>query len=107
MEDSLNEIKVDNKRTTNFRKWSFRLFVDLVFVNGLIFYHLATSAFPQPFVILIFSVLSLVFFIGGSVLLVLSIKNNEQKNYQYWISAVGFPLYLVLSVVFYLATHFK
>lgn len=107
MEDKLQEIEINHEKQTNFRKWSFRLFVDLIFINGLIYYHVATSAFPQLLVIQIFSVLSLICLILGSVFLILSIKNKEQKNYQYWISAVGFPLYFILSAGLYISNYLK
>ncbi len=107
MEDNLQEIEIDNEKQTNFRKWSFRLFVDLIFVNGLIFYHVTTSSFPQLLVIQIFSILSLIFLIGGCVFLMLSIIKKEQKNYQYWVSVVGFPLYLILLIGLYLGNYLK
>lgn len=100
MEDSLQEIEINKESQTNFKKWSFRLFIDLLFSQALIFYHVVTSAFPQGLVILIFSILSWLFFLGGSVFLILSIVKKEQKNYQYWIAVLGFPLYLIFTVIF-------
>ena len=107
MEDKLQEIETDSEGQTNFKKWSFRLFVDLIFVNALIFYHVTTSAFPQPLVILVFSILSLIFLIVGGVCLILSIVNKEQKNYQYWVSIIGFPLYLILTIFLYFNNYLK
>jgi len=107
MEDSLQEIEIDNERQTNFKKWAFRLFVDLIFVNILIFYHVTTSDSPRPLLVMIFSILSLIFFVGGCVLLTLSIINKEQKNYQYWVSIIGFPLYFILTIVMYVINYSK
>ena len=107
MEDKLQEIGIEDERRTNFKKWSFRFFIDLIFVNGLIFYHVTISSSPQLLVIEIFSILSLIFLIAGCVFLILSIINKEQKNYQYWVSVVGFPLYLVLSIGLYVGNYFK
>lgn len=102
MEDNLQEIEIDKESQTSFKKWSFRLFIDLLFSQALLFYHITTSAFPQGLVILIFSILSWLFLLGGSVFLILSIVKKEQKNYQYWIAIVGFPLYLIFTVVFFI-----
>jgi len=46
--------------------------------------------------------LSWIFFIGGCVFLILSIVKKEQKNYQYWVPLLGFPLYLILTVVIFI-----
>ncbi len=100
MEDSLQEIEIENEGQTNFKKWAFRLFIDLIFSQALIFYHISTSDFPQRLVILIFSILSWIFFIGGSLFLILSIVKKEEKNYQYWIALLGFSLYLILTIAF-------
>ena len=45
-EDKLQDIEVETERTTNYKKWAFRLFIDLVFVNALICYRVMTM--PNP-----------------------------------------------------------
>ena len=107
MEDKLHDMEIDEVRQTNFKRWSFRLFIDLIFVNALIWYHLTTSVFPQLLVMQIFSILGLLFFIAGCVFLILSIARKEQKNYQYWVSLIGFSLYLILTICLYMGNYLQ
>lgn len=107
MEDSLSDFETETVRKTNFKKWSFRLFVDLLFAQGLLYYHVTSSGLLNTTLIMIFSILSLLFLIGACVFLILSIVNKEQRNYQYWIALIGIPLYLIVAFAWYIGGFFK
>ncbi|AIM60343.1 hypothetical protein IX49_07320 [Cellulophaga lytica] len=46
----------------------------------------------------ILSIVGSLILIIGIVLTILSIKNREQKNYQYYFSIIGYPIFLILTL---------
>ena len=46
----------------------------------------------------ILSIVGNLILIAGIVLTILSVKNKEQKNYQYYFSVIGYPLILILTL---------
>ena len=100
-----------NNGKTNFKHWSFRLFIYLIILNILIVYSLIkTPVFGSlngkneslenlNAGILIFSILSFLLLIVGVILTVLSMVNKEERNYQFYVSIIGYPVYIVAALI--------
>lgn len=90
---------------TKYKKWSFRLLIYLIIINVLVAYLVMNFAvgfhdvgrFEQNIGIL--SLVANLILIVGILFTILSIKNKEQKNYQYYFSIIGYPIFLILTLV--------
>ncbi|MFD1015505.1 hypothetical protein [Winogradskyella rapida] len=90
---------------TKYKKWSFRLLIYLIVINVLVAYLVMNFAvgfhdvgrFEQNIGIL--SIVANLILIVGIVFTVLSIKNKEGKNYQFYFSVIGYPIFLVLTLL--------
>ena len=90
---------------TKYKKWSFRLLIYLIVINVLVAYLVMNFAvgfhdvgrFEQNIGIL--SIVANLILIVGIVFTVLSIKNKEGKNYQFYLSVIGYPIFLVLTLL--------
>ena len=93
------------KGKTNYKKWSFKLLIYLVLINITIAYLVFNlvvglndmGVFNRNTTIL--SVLATLLLIIGITLTILSIKNKEEKNYQYYFSIIGYPIFIVISIL--------
>ncbi|WP_272149862.1 hypothetical protein [Tenacibaculum aiptasiae] len=96
-------MKPRTAKPTNYKKWSFKLFLYLIIINIVIAYlvinyiHLVhdSSRFNQNIGIL--SIVGNLILIAGIVLTILSIVNKEEKNYQFYISIIGYPIFIILT----------
>ena len=90
---------------TKYKKWSFRLLIYLIIINVLVAYLVMnfavgfhdTGRFEQNIGIL--SLVANLILIVGIVFTILSIKNKEGKNYQFYFSVIGYPIFLVLTLL--------
>ena len=87
--------------STNYRKWAFRFFIYLVLLSALSFYLIPSSlvaseieTLPQNLYVLGW-VLKILLCIGIFFTIVM-IRNNETRDYKYWISLIGISLFLSL-----------
>lgn len=110
-EKSLNKVMERNlmKPTpTNYKKWAFKLLIYLIIINITVAYLVFNYAvgihdagrFQQN--IMILALVGNIILIVGTVLTILSIKNKEEKNYQYYASVIGYGLFIILTVLFLL-----
>ena len=96
----------ENTNISNYKKWAFRLFIYLIIINIVVSYLVFNYAegfhnpdkFQQNVTIL--SSIAFLILLVGSILTFLSVKNKEKKNYQYYFSVFGFPLMIILTLIF-------
>ena len=94
-------------KPTNYRKWAFRLFIYLILTQIAIAFKAATyvddsfitgvNSYDYAFAIL--AGLSSLFLLGGVVFTVLALIYKETKDYKYWISVCGYPIFIIASVI--------
>ena len=92
-------------KETKYKKWSFRLLIYLIIINVLVAYFVINFAvglhdvgrFEQNIGIL--SLVANLILIVGIVFTILSIKNKEHKNYQYYFSIIGYPIFLIMTLL--------
>ena len=92
-------------KETKYKKWAFRLLIYLIIINLLVTYLVMNFAvgfhdpgrFEQNIGIL--SLVANLILIVGIVFTILSIKNKEGKNYQFYISVIGYPIFLILALL--------
>lgn len=83
----------------NFKKWAFRFTIWLLILNIVIAYLIINHTdFPgvennTGIRILLFSILSTILLILSVTFIIISTIKKEKKNYQYWISVVGFFIF--------------
>jgi NAD(P) transhydrogenase subunit alpha len=95
----------DKEKTTNYRKWAFRFLIYLVLLFAIGFYlfpsNLKASEFgdlQQKFFIL--GWILKIFLCIGIFFTIMMIRNNETRDYKYWISLFGISFFFVATVVF-------
>jgi len=92
-------------KETKYKNWSFRLLIYLIIINGAVAYLVIN--FVNGFHdfgrlernIGILSIIANLLLILGIVFTILSIKNKEHKNYQYYFSIIGYPLFIVMTLL--------
>ena len=97
---------------TNYKKWSFKFLIYSILLNFLIAFIVAnTTTFEfqlegyetpndnSDLNLLVLTILTNLLFIAGIILTILSIKNKEEKNYQYKFSIWGYPIFIVLTII--------
>ncbi len=95
----------DNEKTTNYRKWAFRFLIYLVLLFAIGFYlfpsNLAASEFGdlQQKLFILGWILK-IFLCIGIFFTIMMIRNNETRDYKYWISLFGISFFFVATVVF-------
>lgn len=104
--NSMEEFKdfEETKKETNFKKWSFKLLVYVIIINLVIAYLVARF---MPLIhnvetfnlrLLILGIVANVLWLIGLVLMILSVVKKETKNYQYYFSVLGYPLYIIFTM---------
>ncbi len=95
----------ENENSTNYRKWAFRFLLYLILLSCLGFYLMPpmivaseTAFFSRK--ILILSWVLKIFLCIGIFFMILMIRNNETRDYKYWISLFGISLYFLIIIVF-------
>lgn len=94
-----------NEKLTNYKRWAFNFLIYLVILNIAVAYVVINFAeglhdsvrFSQN--MLIFSVIGTVILIAGIIFTILSIVKKEEKNYQYYISIIGYIFFTVSSII--------
>jgi hypothetical protein len=90
--------------TTNYKQWSFRLFVYLIVINIITYYEVvnyvsfpgnAAMASRMNFI----AIISFGFCLTGTVLTVMSYVKKEERNYQYHVSIWGFSVYTLATII--------
>lgn len=84
-------------KNTNYAKWAYKLLVYLFILNLLSFYMTYKGSYA-PATIVFFNLLNYLFLISGSVLTLISILNKEKKNNQYYISMIGYSVFLIIQI---------
>ena len=100
---------------TNYKKWSFKFLIYIILLNFLITFIVAKSmtettlkiqleGYETPndktsLYLMILTILINLLLISGAVLTILSVKNKEEKNYQYKFSIWGYPIFIALSLI--------
>ncbi|CAL2091252.1 hypothetical protein [Tenacibaculum sp. 190524A02b] len=95
------------KKVTNYKKWSFKFLIYVVLLNILIAYLTAITPIGLgnngeilSIRITVLSLLILGLLVSGIVLTILSVKNKEEKNYQYKVSIYGYPIFILINLIF-------
>ncbi|MFT6321662.1 MAG: putative Tic20 family protein [Granulosicoccus sp.] len=103
----MNEIlDYDGKEaSTNYRKWSFRFFIYLILLSGLGVYLIPSTISASETVIFSKKLLILgwvlkIFLCLGIFFIIMTIRNNETRDYKYWISLIGISLFFMTSIAF-------
>jgi hypothetical protein len=81
-----------------FRKWAYKLFVYMFWINIALGF-MTARVDSHPYAILTAYILAQVLLIVGILLTIVSIKNKEEKNYQYHISIWGYGIFLILTLI--------
>ncbi|WP_299122196.1 hypothetical protein [uncultured Tenacibaculum sp.] len=96
-------MKPRTAKPTNYKKWSFKLLLYLIIINIVVAYLVFnfaiglhdSSRFNQNIGTL--SIIGNLILLAGIVLTILSIVNKEKKNYQFYISIIGYPIFIILT----------
>ncbi len=91
-----NEFETVPKKT-NYKEWAFKFFVYMFLLNVLVFY-MAYKGSYQPLAIVACSLLATLLLFAGIILTIISIKNKEEKNYQYHVSLWGYSIFILLTI---------
>ena len=81
-----------------YRKWAYKLFIYMFWINILLTFMINRGNY-HPYAILGASALATILLVVGILLTVVSIKNKEEKNYQYHISIWGYGIFLILTLI--------
>ena len=92
-------------KETKYKKWAFRLLIYLIIINVSVAYLVMSFAvgfhdaerFAQKIGIL--SLVANLILAIGVVFTILSIRNKEKKNYQFYFSVIGYPIFLILTLL--------
>lgn len=101
----MDKIDLYKKKPTNYKRWAFRFLIYLIVLNIIVFYLVVnfmdgfqdSVKFNQN--MFIFSSIGTIILITGVIFTILSIVKKEEKNYQYYISIVGYIFFIVLSII--------
>ncbi|WP_299249596.1 hypothetical protein [uncultured Aquimarina sp.] len=96
-----------NQKKTNYKKWSFLFLVLLIIIDISTYYYVYLDAasgglssvdrFIQNLNII--GMVSNLFLLIGIILFILSLIYKEKKNYQYYISIIGYPIVIVQTIL--------
>lgn len=104
----MNEIKIDNKKQTKYKRWSFRLFIYFIILNLTSFYITVNYSNGiddmEEFIqnLNVISIIANLILLAGIVFTVLSIAKKEKKNYQYYVSIIVYPLFILFTIMTFL-----
>lgn len=84
------------ENTTNYKKWAFKLLLYIIIINICVAF---LPFFTHSLNILVLSIIADILFLTGVGLTIASIKNKEEKDYQYYFSITGYPILIVLFVL--------
>ena len=107
MENILDTIEEDKRPKTNYKKWSFRLFLYAIIAYLVINYKVLAYNGINPLEALSTQIMisSIIIFIClplGLIFTILSYLNKEERNYEYYISIFGIPSLLIFLVLSFL-----
>lgn len=103
MEDILDY--EEKEKTTNYRKWAFRflIYFTLLFLVGLYLFpsKLATAEIEDLYKkLLVFGWVLKILLCIGIFFTVMMIRNNETRDFKYWISLIGISFFFFATVIF-------
>jgi hypothetical protein len=94
-----------------FKNLSFRLFIYMIILEiyqGIIYYNKPVDLYigtkpktSYDSTMLIFQILSLIFFIAGITFLIISILRKEEKNLKFYVAATGYSFLLLIKIILY------
>ncbi len=95
-------MRTENK--TNHKRMSFRFFIYLLMVNALGFYftfkyanqYSTNPGFEDKMGMI--NIVGNIILVIGCFFTLLSIKNKEEKDYQYYISIIGYPVMILFAL---------
>ncbi|GER59128.1 hypothetical protein ULMA_12360 [Patiriisocius marinus] len=108
---------METNKITNYRTWSFRFLIYLILLIILVAYIVANSAYLiveseiegyekytdtnnyDSILLLILQILTSILLISGIIFTILSIRKNENKDYKYFTSIIGYSIF-ILSYIF-------
>ena len=107
MENILDTIEEDKRPKTNYKRWSFRLFLYAMISYLVINYRVLTynGIYPEEALgteIMLSSIIIFVCLPLGLIFSILSYLNKEEKNYQYYSSIFGIPCLLIFMALTYI-----
>lgn len=85
-------------KKTNHKKWAYKIFIYVLLLNILVAYMVVRSTY-EPLAILTCSLLATLLLIFGIALTIMSIKNKEERNYQYHVSIWGYSIFIILTII--------
>ena len=97
--DKFDEFETHEKpKETNYKKWAFKCFIYIVLLNVLVAYMIVKGNY-EPLAILVCSILATLVLFLGTALTILTVTKKEEKNYQYYVSVIGYPIFIILTVL--------
>jgi F0F1-type ATP synthase membrane subunit a len=85
-------------KSTNYKKWAYKVFIYMFLMNILVAFMIIRGNY-HPYAIVASSWLATLLLLIGILLTIVSVKNNEEKNYEYHISVWGYPIFFVLTII--------
>jgi uncharacterized membrane protein HdeD (DUF308 family) len=88
----------------NFKKWAFRFLIYIIILNIIIYYMVINfaSGFDDPEKLnqnlTLTSIIGILLLLAGIVFISMSLIKKEEKNYQYYISIIGYPIIIILTL---------
>lgn len=87
-----------HEKSSVYRKWSYKVFIYMFWLNILIAFMVGRGNY-HPWAITGASLLATVLLVVGILLIIVSVKNKEEKNYQFHVSIWGYTIFLILTVI--------
>lgn len=113
--NQFKEFEVINEpKKTNYKKWAFRFFIYIVIINIWVGYMATRPMFALsldengnvvesqsniPYYLLTAGIIATLLMLTGFVLTILSISKREKRDYQYYISIIGYLTLLIVAIV--------
>lgn len=90
--------------TTNYKQWSFRLFIYLIVINIITYREVVYFAsFPGNDAMTsrmnFIAIISFGFWLTGIILTVMSYVKKEKRDYQYKVSVWGFAVFTLATII--------
>ncbi len=96
--ETFEELFPPTKKQTNYKKWAYKFIIYLFLLNILVAFMVVRGNY-RPLAIIICAQLANLLLVAGTVLIILSVQNKEQKNYQYYVSIIGYPIFIILTCI--------
>ncbi|TNE26982.1 MAG: hypothetical protein EP346_13390 [Bacteroidetes bacterium] len=101
-----NTLEVDKKSTSEYRKWSLRIFIYQVIIQISLYYLVANfSAFSEEAIVefsekvFLINILANLLLVAGIVTSILALYKKETMNYQLMIGMIGNGIFLLIALL--------